>query len=135
MKRQRRILDSYSIIAYLENEPGAGRMVELFKEARDSAMDLLLCLVNWGEVYYITRRELGSDRAEEVATLLTSLPIDVVGIDLALTKAAAELKSKHKMSYADCFAAALAKLHNGQLVTGDDEFRQVEKEISIAWID
>jgi predicted nucleic acid-binding protein len=39
------------------------------------------------------------------------------------------------MSYADCFAAALAKFHNGVLVTGDDEFRQIEKEISIDWID
>ena len=135
MKRQALILDSYSIIAYLENEPGATRVIELFKVARDSAKDVLLCLVNWGEVYYITRRELGADRAEEVATLLTSLPIEVVGIDLALTKTAAELKAKHKMSYADCFAAALAKAHNGRLVTGDDDFRQVEKDISIEWID
>jgi hypothetical protein len=65
-------------------------MVELLKGARDSANDMLLCLVNWGEVYYITRRELGAGRAEEVTTLLTSLPIKVVGIDLALTKMAAE---------------------------------------------
>jgi ribonuclease VapC len=135
VKRQPLILDSYSIIAYLENEPGAASVIELFKVARDSATDVLLCLVNWGEVYYITRRELGADRAEEVATLLTSLPIDVVGIDLGLTKIAAELKARHKMSYADCFAAALAKLHRGRLVTGDDDFRQVEKEISIEWID
>jgi len=35
------------------------------------------------------------------------------------------------MSYADCFAAALAKQRRVELVTGDKEFKQVEKEIRI----
>ena len=35
------------------------------------------------------------------------------------------------MAYADCFAAALAKLKNAELLTGDPEFKQVEKEIKI----
>jgi predicted nucleic acid-binding protein len=38
------------------------------------------------------------------------------------------------MSYGDCFAAALAKLRKAELVTGDEEFRQIEKEIKILWI-
>ncbi|HOW64450.1 MAG TPA: PIN domain-containing protein [Candidatus Paceibacterota bacterium] len=39
-----------------------------------------------------------------------------------------------KMAYADCFAAALAKAENAELVTGDPEFKEVEKEIRIAWL-
>jgi predicted nucleic acid-binding protein len=38
------------------------------------------------------------------------------------------------MSYADCFAAALAKDRKSDLVTGDMEFKQVEEEISIRWL-
>ena len=38
------------------------------------------------------------------------------------------------MSYADCFAAALAKIRNAELVTGDEEFKQVEKEIGVMWL-
>jgi uncharacterized protein with PIN domain len=38
------------------------------------------------------------------------------------------------MSYGDCFAAALAKLRKAELVTGDEEFGQIEKEIKILWI-
>ena len=38
------------------------------------------------------------------------------------------------MSYGDCFAATLAKLRKAELVTGDEEFRQIEKEIKILWI-
>jgi predicted nucleic acid-binding protein len=32
-------------------------------------------------------------------------------------------KAKHRMSYNDCFAAALAKTRKAELVTGDLEFR------------
>lgn len=39
-----------------------------------------------------------------------------------------------KMSYADCFAAALASMHKGELITGDPEFKAVEKQIKIMWI-
>ena len=135
MKTVPRVLDSYSIIAYIEDEPGAKRMIELFKQARNSGNDALLCMINWGEIYYITRRELGHEKAEELVTVLTSLPIEIVGVDLELTKAAAELKSRHRMSYVDCFAAALAKSRSAKLVTGDPEFRQLEDEISVEWIE
>jgi len=135
VKQVFRVLDSYSVIAYIENEPGAKTMIEILKAARDTGTDLLFCVINWGEVYYITRRELGSERAEEVARLLQSLPIEIINADAALTRVAAEFKSKHKMSYADCFAAALAKSRNAEVVTGDKEFKQVEKEVRIHWID
>jgi len=135
VKQVFRVLDSYSVIAYIENEPGAKTMIEILKAARDTGTDLLFCVINWGEVYYITRRELGSERAEEVARLLQSLPIEIINADAALTRVAAEFKSKHKMSYADCFAAALAKSRNAEVVTGDKEFKLVEKEVRIHWID
>ena len=39
-----------------------------------------------------------------------------------------------KMSYADCFAAALAKLKNGNVLTGNPKFKQVEKKVGVLWI-
>jgi predicted nucleic acid-binding protein len=47
---------------------------------------------------------------------------------------AATLKAHKKMSYADCFAAALAKMKKAELVTGDKEFKEVRKEVKILWI-
>jgi predicted nucleic acid-binding protein len=38
------------------------------------------------------------------------------------------------MSYADCFAAALAKQRSVELVIGDKEFKQVEGEIEVMWL-
>ena len=134
MRAAMKVLDSYSAIAYLEGGPGADDMIEMFQTARDSGRDLLLSVINWGEVYYITLREVGRERAEAVAHLISTLPIELVPADLELTKLAAQLKATKKMSYADCFAAALAKLRRAELVTGDEEFRQVEGEIKIRWI-
>ena len=134
MRAAVRVLDSYSLIAYIEGEEGAEKMIEIFRVARDSGRPLLLCTVNWGEVYYITLREAGRDKAEEVAHLISTLPIQIIPADLDLAKEAAELKAVKKMSYADCFAAALAKMRKAELVTGDIEFRQVETEVKIQWI-
>ena len=39
-----------------------------------------------------------------------------------------------KISCADVFAAALAKLRKAELVTGDLEFKQMENEIRIGWL-
>ena len=109
-------------------------MIELFRVARDSEKELLLSVVNWGEVYYITLREAGQERAEAVAHLISTLPIEIVPVDLELTKQAAEFKAFKRMSYGDCFAAALAKLRKAELVTGDSEFNQVKGDVKIFWI-
>ena len=54
--------------------------------------------------------------------------------DLTLARQAAIYKAMHKMSYADCFAAALAKVKNAELLTGDPEFKSLEKEVKINWL-
>ena len=57
-----------------------------------------------------------------------------VEADWALAKEAGRFKAKNRMSFADCFAAALAKNRKASLVTGDREFKQVESEININWL-
>ena len=134
MRAAVRVLDSYSLIAYIEGEAGKDTMIEIFRSARDSGRACLLSVVNWGEVYYITLREAGQARADQVAHLISTLPIDLIPADLDLAKRAAIFKSSKKMSYADCFAAALAKNRRVELVTGDREFNQVEAELKILWL-
>jgi uncharacterized protein len=130
-----RVLDSYSLIAYLEGEKGKEKVIEMIQDARDSKAILFLSMVNWGEIYYITLREAGRKRLEEVVHFVSTLPIQIVPPDLELTRQAAEFKSCKKMSYADCYAAATAKHYKAELVTGDIEFKQVENEVKIVWIE
>ncbi len=41
-------------------------MIEVIQVARNGGKPLLLSVVNWGEVYYITLREAGRERVEAV---------------------------------------------------------------------
>ena len=90
--------------------------------------------MNLGEVFYIILRECGEDKAREVEEIVQTLPIEVIDADWNLTREAAKLKAFKKMSYADCFAAALAIMYSGELITGDPEFKAVEDQIKIMWI-
>jgi len=47
---------------------------------------------------------------------------------------AAKLKGEFRIAYTDCFAVALSAKLNASLVTGDPEFKKVQKRISIQWI-
>jgi ribonuclease VapC len=89
--------------------------------------------VNLGEVWYkIARRS--SELADRYVEHVKGLGIEVQEADWELTRGAAQFKARYPISYADCFAAALAKRHRAELVTGDPEFHRVEKEIRIHWL-
>ena len=130
------VLDSYAVIAYLEAEAGGSRVKEHLESARDGRCRLYLCLVNLGEVLYAAERHRGSSHAQATLTHVDELPISVVAVDRALTVAAAHLKARFPIAYADCFALALSWMRNATLITGDPEFRKVEKDtgLRIEWL-
>lgn len=128
------VLDAHSVFVYLEKEPGYEKVRDVLSRAAETGKHLFMTSVNWGEVYYGTKREKGEETAEEVIRVLDSFPIDVVDVDKALAKQAGFYKAEKKMSYADCFAAALAKMKKGELITGDKEFKEVETDIKILWL-
>lgn len=131
-----KVLDSWALLAFFEDEPAADAVERLLEQASTEKHKLLLSVVNWGEIYYNTMREVSQEAAEQQARAIAALPIEIVGVgdDLTLACQAAIYKGTHKMSYADCFAAALAKIKNVEFVTGDPEFKQMEKEIKVAWL-
>ena len=77
-----------------------------------------------------------ANAAEAHAQTIANLPIDVVGVgdDLKLARQAAIYKATYHLSLADAFAAALAKEKKAELVTGDPEFKALEKEIKVTWL-
>ena len=129
-----KVLDSWALLAFFKDEPAGLAVEELIHKASAEKARLFLCVVNWGEVYYGMWRAGGRDAAESAAADLSQLPIELVDADLHLSKQAAIYKATNKMSYADAFAAALAKIKSAELVTGDSEFKPLEKEIKINWL-
>ena len=128
------VLDSWSVLAYLEDEPAGECVAEIIADACEQGSALMMTLVNAGEVWYIIAREASEKEADSSIAELKQLGIEFVAVDWKLARQAALFKSKHKMSFADCFAAALAKERGGEVVTGDYEFKQVEGEIKIHWL-
>jgi len=131
---KRYVLDSFALLAYCEGEARGKKVADLFKGALDAVADIYLCVVNWGEMYYIALREGGEQSAELYRKTLEKYPVVLVDADQELTLQAARFKAAHKMSYADAYAAGLAKIKKAELVTGDKEFKPLEKEIKILWI-
>jgi predicted nucleic acid-binding protein len=132
-----KVLDTWALMAFFENEPAAEQVERLLVNAGAGKHKLLLSAVSWGEIYYITMREISQEAAEQTAKEIAGLTIEVVGVEahnLDLVRQAATFKASRKISYADAFAAALAKMSNAELVTGDREFEQVEDEIKIEWL-
>jgi predicted nucleic acid-binding protein len=131
-----KVLDSWALIALFEDEPAADAVEHVLHQATLDRHRLFMSVVNWGEVYYNTMREVSQEVAEQRIREIASLPIEIVGVsdDLMLAKQAAIYKATCKMSYADCFGAALAKIKNAEFVTGDPEFKEIEKEIKINWL-
>ncbi len=129
-----KVLDSWALLCYLEREPGYEKIIELFERAVESSRPLLMCVVNWGEVYYQVARRFGEQKTQEIEKLIQTLPITLVEADKELTREAARVKATKRMAYADCFAVALARLKKAELYTGDPEFNLVEKEIKIVWL-
>lgn len=106
----------------------------MFVVALEEDSNMLMTSVNFGEVYYIILREFGEKKVKEIETIIQTLPIDIIDVDVQLAREAARFKAIKKISYADCFAAALAKLSEGDVVTGDKEFKALEGEVKIYWI-
>jgi predicted nucleic acid-binding protein len=129
------VLDSWSVMAFLEDEPAGETVGNIIADAHDHGIPLMMTTVNAGEVWYILAREISESAADQSIKDIVELGIQFHDADWNLANQAARFKAVKKMSFADCFAAALAVQQKGSiLVTGDKEFKQVEESIRIHWL-
>ncbi|MFC2133801.1 type II toxin-antitoxin system VapC family toxin [Bacteroidota bacterium] len=128
------VLDSYSLICYLEGEKNAEIVANILKAGVQDNAEIFMSVINWGEIYYIVLREQGEKEAELYLKTIARYPIKIIDADKEITSEAAKLKAFHKMSYADAFAAALASMKKAKLVTGDREFKNLKSKLDIIWL-
>ena len=126
------VLDSFALIAYFRGEPAGVVVKELLQKASKADKPVHMTEVNYAEAKYMIVRKDGADAWAEAARVLVALPIEFHPAGRELAEAAANFKSRFSLSLADAFAAALAKQLKAELVTGDMEFKAMEKEIKIA---
>jgi ribonuclease VapC len=129
-----KVLDSYALIAYFRDEPGAETVEGLLVAAGKKDSPVHMTDVNYAEVKYSIVKKDGARAWEEAAKILQGLPIDFHSTTREMADTAADFKARFKMSLADAFAAALAKEKKAELVTGDVDFKALEKDIKVVWI-
>ncbi len=111
------IMDACALIAFLRDEDGADIIEQMFNDAdiSCSAHAINLC-----EVYYDFLRV--ADYKTAVGAIKDLIGFGLVireDMDSGLWRAAGDLKSKYRLSLADCFAVALTSRIDGELVTSD----------------
>lgn len=128
------VLDTWAVIAYLEDEPSGELVEDLIATAHEEQIPIYMSVVNVGEVWYTLAREISEEEANASVKSLRDLRIQFEDANWDIAQEAARFKSQHKMSYADAFAAALAKIKKADLITGDNEFKPLDSEIKISWV-
>jgi ribonuclease VapC len=129
-------LDSFALLAYLEGETGRLRVKELLGRADSGKCSLYLSLINLGEVLYITECESGLILAQRALAAIDQLPLQIVPVSRITVLAAAHIKARYPISYADAFAVVTAQDQHCVLLTGDPELHSVAKDglISVEWL-
>ena len=128
------VLDTWAMLAYLNSEPAAQEVRQVLRKARRNEVLVLFSLINYGECLYVIEREQGLQAAQRAVGIIDELALLVVPADRSLVFEAAHIKARYPISYADAFAAALAKQNRGLVMTGDPEFRAAEPEVAIHWL-
>ena len=129
-----KVLDSYALMAFFEDELGADLVRGLILQAEEGSTSLLMSVVNLGEVWYSIASTNSSEIADQYVQEIMGMAIEIVEADWGLTHQAAVFKANGNIAYADCFAAALARTRQAELITGDQEFKLLKEEIKISWI-
>ena len=132
------VLDACSLIAYYNREDGAEKIKDILSDTLSGNSDISMHRVNLFEVYYDLLRSNGEDRTKDIMDSFADSPIAVIDtIPDEVMKEAARFKLTYKISVADAFALATAKLEQAMLVTADHhEFDVIEKvgDVNFFWI-
>ncbi len=130
----RKVIDSWALMEWIQGQPGATRVAKILEHASSGGVELLISMINVGEVYYLLAKRLGPEHAEDFLDHFPALPMRSVVPDAAGIIDAAKLKGIYPISYADSFAAALAIRERAPLITGDPEFKRLSRILKLDWV-
>jgi PIN domain nuclease of toxin-antitoxin system len=129
------VLDASAMLALFFDQQGAEKMELLFQAASEADRPVFISAVNWAEVLYKMERKHGRAGLETARQFERTTPLEAVPVDRELAETAALLKNECDLRLPDAFAAALAKHKKAELITAAREFKAVEKEIKINWLE
>jgi len=132
------ILDSFALLCLFDRKRKRENKVirKYLEDAENEKIKLYISKINEGEIFYKLYKYLGESIAFGFREDLKHgiVPISVVSINDKRAERASEIKAKYPVSYADAFCIDLAMEMNLPVITGDTEFKNVEKIVKIVWV-
>jgi uncharacterized protein with PIN domain len=119
------VLDAHASVALLQDEASAEQIEQTIATGRAGAS-----WVNLGEVYYLLARR-GGHSAAAAAVERVSRRILTDEPSAASIVAAAGIKARHRLFYAEAFAVEVAERHRAPLLTGDPEIVALASEVTV----
>jgi predicted nucleic acid-binding protein len=129
------VVDAFPLLVLIRKQNGWEWVRDIVDEATDGGFPHLVSLINLGEVYYMMLREYGEELAQKMLEGILDSSFEIMIPTFEHMKQAAKWKAGGGLSYADCYAAALAFERGIPLLTGDKEFSILEtKGVSVEWL-
>ena len=132
------IFDSCALIAFFRNENGAEKVKNILLEAASFNSQIIMHNASLAEIYYDAIYNTSKSDADMLMQTISSYPIKMIDkIEMDLIKEIGYFKTTYKVSFADCFVLATARLNNSIVVTSDHhEFNVIEKsgDVLFEWI-
>lgn len=126
-ERKAYVLDTSALLAFIENEEGAGRVESILRGEK-----VLLPFLVLLEVHYITRQERGQGEADRRYALLKQLPCEILWqLDEPTLLTASRFKAGHRLSLADAMIAAVAHRQQATLIHKDPEYAALAEELDL----
>ena len=124
------VADAWALLAWMRGEGEAVRMMRrLLRRAGAGNLRMALTLVTLGEVYYRLIQLLGQREADERMASLRRTAVDILPVRELLVFEAARIKARFRLSYADAFVVAAARMERAPVLTGDPEILALPREV------
>jgi predicted nucleic acid-binding protein len=119
------VLDAWAVVELLRGGSTGERVRQLI-----AADDAVMSSINLGEVQYALIRSHGEGVADGRVEGVRQA-IRVEDPDWALVRAAARIKARGHLSYADAFCLATARRHRVAVATGDPEIVGADADVEV----
>jgi ribonuclease VapC len=132
--KKKTLLDSFAVLAWIQDEKGAQFVEELLYEAQETKEYLMLNIINLGEIYYRCARIRDLSFARDILEKIQLLPLTIYPCPNDLVLEASEVKATYPLALADAFIVATAQREKARIITGDPEFQRVKHLVEIHWL-
>ncbi|MGB2929284.1 MAG: PIN domain-containing protein [Desulfobacterales bacterium] len=95
---KRYLFDSHALLAFFQKERGTEVVAKILRRALKQRLDRLICVINLGEIIYMTKRRFGDRKKVEILGRVHQLGFKVLPAPESLVYKAAELKVEYPIS-------------------------------------